>query len=138
MIILYFLVFLYKISYISGINLIQTLEKDILTNKILRFNKTNISSFIESSAPIITLYNTNNQTINNIDKTENTITIVFSVLGGIFGYSLISITIFHILKKKKKIKRLKYIEKMKEEENKKKIAEIIKSTPDDEILVLDV
>ena len=36
------------------------------------------------------------------------------------------------------IKRLKYIEKMKEEENKKKIAEIIKSTPDDEILVLDV
>ena len=88
MIILYFLVFLYKISYISGINLIQTLEKDILTNKILRFNKTNISSFIESSAPIITLYNTNNQTIYNNDKTDNTITIVLSVLGGIFGFIL--------------------------------------------------
>jgi hypothetical protein len=138
MVILYFLVFLYKISYISGINLIQTLEKDILTYKILRFNKTNISSFIESSAPIITLYNTNNQTIYNNDKTENTITIVFSVLGGIFGYLLISITISHILKKKKEVKRLKDIEKMKDEENKKKIAEIITSTPDDEILVLDV
>ena len=74
----------------------------------------------------------------NTDNTDNTSTIVLSVLGGIIGNLLISITIYHILKKKKEVKRLKDIEKMKEEENNTKIAEIIKSTPDDDILVINV
>jgi predicted PurR-regulated permease PerM len=135
MIILYLLYFLHQITLISGINLIETLENNILQYKILRFNNTNINSVVESSSPVLIINNTN---ITNDKAIDNTSTIIYSVLGGVVGCLLISITIYYKLKKIKKIKRLKNIEKNKEEENKNKIAKIIESTPDNEIVVLDI
>ena len=138
MIIFYLLYFLHQIRVISGINLIETLENNILQYKILRFNNTNISSVIESSPPVLIINDTNHSNITDDNDIDNTATIIYSVIGGVVGYSLISITIYYKLKKIKEIKRLKNIEKMKNEENKKKIAEKIENTPDDEILVLDI
>lgn len=135
MIIFYLLYFLHTSAFISGLNLIETVENNILQYKFLRLNNINISSVVESSSPILINNNTN---ITNDKVIDNTATIIYSVFGGIVGSLLISITVYNKLKKIKKNKKEETIKKNKEEENKKKIAEIIESTPDDEIIVLNI
>ena len=105
----------FNLSY--GYNLIETLSLDLDSNSIKQSYKLLINNNSEIS-------------LDNINESNKTITILLSTFGGLLGYTLISLTIYKILK----MKELKKSKK-KEKEKIERIAKTIECIEIDEINV---
>ena len=129
----------FNLSY--GYNLIETLSFDLDSNsikqnyKLLKNNNSNIT--VETSSPeliandsFININNNSEISLDNINESNKTITILLSTFGGLLGYTLISLTIYKILK----MKELKKSKK-KEKEKIERIAKTIECIEIDEINV---
>ena len=129
----------FNLSY--GYNLIETLSLDLDSNsikqsyKLLKNNNSNIT--VETSSPeliandsFININNNSEISLDNINESNKTITILLSTFGGLLGYTLISLTIYKILK----MKELKKSKK-KEKEKIERIAKTIECIEIDEINV---
>ena len=128
----------FNLSY--GYNLIETLSLDLDSNSIKQSYKllknNNLNNTVETSSQLIandSFININNNSeisLDNINESNKTITILLSTFGGLLGYTLISLTIYKILK----MKELKKSKK-KEKEKIERIAKTIECIEIDEINV---
>ena len=129
----------FNLSY--GYNLIETLSLDLDSNsikqsyKLLKNNNSNIT--VETSSPeliandsFININNNSEISLDNINESNKTITILLSTFGGLLGYTLISLTIYKILQMKELKKN-----KKKEKEKIERIAKTIECVEIDEINV---